>query len=127
MVIHHAAPPAPPAALSPAAPPVAAGECTFRMYLPQARRVQLLGGFTGWRERPIDLIREKAGWWFVTLNIPAGEHQFSYLVDECSWVADYAASGIHPNGYGGYNSCLRVETRADTHAPLANPALRLAA
>lgn len=83
--------------------------CLFRVYLPQADSVELVGGFTGWRNAPIRLVREPSGWWFVRLDLPPGDHDFSYLVDGATWLPDYAASGIRRNGYGGWVSQIVVE------------------
>jgi hypothetical protein len=49
----------------------------------------------------------------------AGDHLFSYLVDGSAWMADYAASGVRANGFGGWVSQLHVhgqETRSLTLA-----------
>lgn len=89
----------------------------FRVYLPQARSVELVGGFTNWRNAPIRLVREPGGWWFVRLDLDPGDHDFSYLVDGCTWLPDYAASGIRRNSYGGWVSQIVVEP------PLPAPAL----
>ena len=85
------------------------GRRTFRVYLPEARRVELVGSFTGWRSRAIAMQRESTGWWSASLELSAGDHEFSYLVDETVWLADYAASGVKRNGFGGWVSQLHVE------------------
>lgn len=81
---------------------------TFRVYLPEATSVELVGTFTAWRSSPIAMTRESTGWWSATAEIPAGEHDFSYLVNGASWVADYAASGVRRNAFGGWVSQLYV-------------------
>lgn len=81
---------------------------TFRVYLPEARRVQLVGSFTGWRARALDMRRESTGWWTVTIDLAEGDHDFSYLLDDGVWLADYAASGVKRNGFGGWVSQLHV-------------------
>ncbi len=84
------------------------GKHTFRVYLPEARSVELVGTFTDWRARPIPMLREPSGWWICQVPMVAGDHLFSYLVDGAAWVADYAASGVRANGYGGWVSQLHV-------------------
>lgn len=81
---------------------------TFRVYLPEARCVQLVGTFTDWRVRPISMSRESTGWWTVTTNLTPGDHDFSYLVDHATWLPDYAASGVKRNGFGGWVSQIHV-------------------
>lgn len=84
--------------------------CThvFRVYLPQATSVELVGAFTNWRDCPIRLEREHSGWWTARLDLPPGDHDFSYLVDGSTWLPDYAASGVRRNGFGGWVSQVVV-------------------
>lgn len=95
--------------------------CThvFRVYLPQAATVELVGAFSNWRESPIPLIREHSGWWFVRLELPPGDHDFSYLVDGSTWLPDYAASGVKRNGFGGWVSQVVVPAQRRTAAQAA--------
>lgn len=81
---------------------------TFRVYLPEASRVELVGSFTAWRTRAIRMEREDTGWWSVTVEVPVGDHDFSYLVDDSVWMADYAASGVKRNPFGGWVSQIHV-------------------
>jgi 1,4-alpha-glucan branching enzyme len=88
----------------------------FRVYLPQASEVQLVGSFTGWRDRAVAMTREDTGWWSVAVPLPEGEHDFCYLVNSSTWLADYAASGVKRNSFGGWVSQLHVpadEVRVD--------------
>ena len=84
---------------------------TFRVYLPEADRVELVGTFTDWRTRAVPMAREHTGWWSITLSptiLTPGDHDFSYLVNGSHWLADYAASGVKRNGYGGWVSQISV-------------------
>jgi 1,4-alpha-glucan branching enzyme len=92
------------------------GQQVFRVFLPSARSVQVVGTFTGWRRSPIDMQKDHDGWWTATTTLSPGDHDFSYLVDGSAWIADYAASGVKPNGFGGYVSQLHV------HEPVVIPA-----
>lgn len=104
------------------------GTTEFRVFLPHASSVSLLGDFTDWRARPLPMRREAggAGWWSARLAVPQGEHQFSYLVDETIWLADYAAHGVTLNTYGGWVSRLcitaQVELKPGATAPARGPA-----
>ena len=40
---------------------------TFRVYMPEAASVELVGTFTDWRTRPVRMTREHTGWWTATL------------------------------------------------------------
>lgn len=89
---------------------VPTGATRFRVFLPHASSVQVVGTFTDWRNAAIAMDRQHPGWWEVEVQVEEGEHQFCYLVDGHLWLADYAAHGVKLNGYGGWVSRLRVET-----------------
>ncbi len=84
------------------------GTVSFRVFLPHAARVELLGDFTAWREQRVQMKRENPGWWSATVPVGSGEHLFCYLVDGSIWLADYAAHGVRLNDYGGWVSQLRI-------------------
>jgi 1,4-alpha-glucan branching enzyme len=84
------------------------GRFRFRIYLPHASRVELVGGFTRWRDGRIAMEFQEPGWWELVAELPVGEHEFCYLVDNKVWLADYAASGVRLTGDGGWVSKLLV-------------------
>lgn len=100
------------------------GCVTFRVFLPHAARVELLGNFTEWRDGAIVMVREHPGWWTLTAKVPAGEHQFCYLVDGSIWLADYAAHGVKLNPHGGWTSRLVVAAPGEqARATVSTPKL----
>lgn len=84
------------------------GRFRFRVYLPHASRVELVGGFTRWRAGAVAMTRQEPGWWELVCAVPEGTHEFCYLVDSSVWLADYAAHGVTLAGYGGWVSRLVV-------------------
>lgn len=46
-----------------------------------ARRVQLVGGFTGWEDAPLEMHQNRTGFWFTALHLPPGDHPYAFLVD----------------------------------------------
>lgn len=88
------------------------GVSNFSVYLPEARTVELAGTFTNWRKSAIALIREDTGWWRAEVPLAPGDYEFSYLVDGSVWLADYAATGMKRNCYGGWVSQLHVAVLA---------------
>ncbi len=52
-----------------------------------ARKVQLIGDFTGWLKSPVTM-QKKNGYWFAEVAIPAGQHQYKFLVDDVFYLAD---------------------------------------
>ena len=100
------------------------GSIRFRVYLPHAAKVELLGDFTDWRDRRVPMTRCNPGWWEAIVRVPSGEHNFCYLVDSSIWLADYAAHGVKLNGYGGWISSLNVESPVSVE--VRSPALAAA-
>lgn len=87
------------------------GRTSFRIYLPHAAHVELVGDFTGWQSRPIEMCRgldDESGWWSAECEVPDGDYRFAYLVDGQYWMPDYAASGVFRNEYGKWTSNLSV-------------------
>jgi 1,4-alpha-glucan branching enzyme len=85
---------------------LADGRHLFRVFLPHAACVQVVGTFTSWRERPLEMERHHPGWWSVTADIAPGQHEFCYLVDHAIWLADYAAHGVRLSSGGQWVSRL---------------------
>jgi len=93
------------------------GVCSFRVYLPEARRVEIVGDFTGWETCPIEMSRDAAGWWIAREALGGGEHEFQYLIDGRDWLTDFAAGGIRRNLFGAWVSVVSVEAGfASLHA-----------
>ncbi|MFT3684934.1 MAG: hypothetical protein QM783_08415 [Phycisphaerales bacterium] len=84
------------------------GRFRFRIYLPNASRVELVGGFTRWRDGRLAMEFQEPGWWNLVVELPEGEQEFCYLVDSRVWLADYAANGVSLTGNGGWVSKLMV-------------------
>ena len=82
----------------------------FRVYLPHAGDVELVGDFTEWCDEAIPLKRSTTGWWEGGLRLGPGEHRFSYLVDGRHWMPDYAAQGIERDRSGNWISTLVVDS-----------------
>lgn len=88
------------------------GSAQFKVYLPHAQSVEVIGDFTNWRANAVKLRREPPGWWVATLDVPPGEHEFCYLVDESIWLADYGASGVRMSRDGHWLSTLAIPSPA---------------
>ena len=95
--------------------------CEFRLYLPHASVVEVVGDFTRWQECAVSMDRAQDGWWSATVRVTAGEHRFSYLVDGRYWMPDYAANGIEHNANGQWVSRLDVEATEDASTPPREP------
>lgn len=88
------------------------GRCVFKMYMPNAGSVELLGTFCDWKaernEGAIELERDDEGWWSAKTDLPEGDHEFCYLVDGRTWMPDYAAGGVKRSSTGRWVSLLSV-------------------
>ena len=86
------------------------GTVTVRLVLfaPDARQVGVAGTFNQWDAAATPLVRAgAAGVWSATLTLPAGQHQYAFVVDGERWVPDPAAPGVD-DGFGRRNSVLTL-------------------
>jgi len=72
-----------------------------------ASSVQLVGDFTQWQERPINLQKDTDGIWKATVILPPGVHQYRFMVDG-QWCDDPACNQRSPNPFGGENMMRQV-------------------
>ncbi|OQA98386.1 MAG: Maltogenic alpha-amylase precursor [Bacteroidetes bacterium ADurb.Bin217] len=71
-----------------------------------ARNVQIAGDFNSWNPQGFDFIYKEGAWNFE-LEIEPGNYAYQLIVDGV-WANDPSNSEVLENGYGGYNSLLRV-------------------
>jgi hypothetical protein len=96
--------------LRPGAPVPPASLVTVRFVLvaPDARQVSLAGTFNQWDAHATPLIRSGPnGVWTATLTLPAGQHQYAFVVDGARWVSDPGAPAVD-DGFGRRNSVLTL-------------------
>ncbi len=79
----------------------------FAFSAPGAVSVQLVGDFTQWQERPINLQKGADGVWQITVEIEPGTHHYRFLVDG-EWRDDPQCALRTPNPYGGENMMRQV-------------------
>lgn len=89
--------------------PNPSGVVTVRFVLsaPDAHDVGVAGTFNQWDARVTPLVRTGAGLWTATITLPAGEHQYAFVVDGERWVPDPAAPAVD-DGFGRRNSVLTL-------------------
>ncbi len=78
---------------------------TFSLEQPSATNVQLVGDFSGWEKKPIELKKQKNGLWKTTLSLEPGTYQYRFVVDG-RWQDDPACPARVPNPFGEMN-CVR--------------------
>ena len=95
--------------LRPIATPAAATVTVrFVLFAPDAQQVSLAGTFNQWDPAATPLVRTGTpGVWSATLTLPAGQHQYAFVVDGARWVADPGAPAVD-DGFGRRNSVLSL-------------------
>lgn len=76
---------------------------------PDARRVAVIGSFNGWRAQDLELQTldgEKR--WVVILMLPAGRHEYAFVVDGERILPDPAAGFHEEDGFGNLNAVLYI-------------------
>jgi 1,4-alpha-glucan branching enzyme len=80
---------------------------TFSFTAPTAMSVQLVGDFSHWKERPINMRKAADGIWRATVALEPGEHHYRFLVDG-EWRDDPECVLRVPNPYGTQDAVRQV-------------------
>ncbi|MBU0677597.1 MAG: glycogen-binding domain-containing protein [Verrucomicrobia bacterium] len=82
---------------------------TFELHAPDAHQVELAGSFNDWARGRIVLDGPDAtGNWTATVSLPAGRHEYLFMVDGREWVTDPKATVFRPDGFGNRNAVLDI-------------------
>jgi 1,4-alpha-glucan branching enzyme len=80
-----------------------------------ARSVALVGDFNGWDRSAVRLTRSGTGGvWSATVRLPAGRHEYAFLVDGERWVADPNAPSSIEDEFGVESSVVTVDPARTT-------------
>jgi len=79
----------------------------FVIYRPGSSQAEIIGSFTGWTPVAMEKVGT-SGYWSLTLKLPAGEHRYSYLVENGQQIADPTVLAREQDDFGGENSIIRV-------------------
>ena len=96
-----------PGAPAPSSNPSGLVTVRFVLSAPDAHDVGLAGTFNQWDAAATPLLRTGSGLWTATITLPAGEHQYAFVVDGERWVPDPAAPAVD-DGFGRRNSVLTL-------------------
>lgn len=83
----------------------------FVIYQPEAGKMEIAGSFSDWNTLPMKRAGAE-GYWEVTIDLPAGEHRFTYVRDGEQRLPDPTLLTREQDDFGGDNSILNVEARA---------------
>ena len=103
-------------------PGAAEGIARFVGNFPGARSVEVVGSFNNWSRGSLHLRDENHdGIWHAAAVLPAGQHEYMFVVDGERWVADPLAGRYVDDGFGAgrQNAVLivRLANSADDAAP----------
>ena len=87
------------------------GVAQFVGHFPGARSVEVVGSFNDWQRGALALRDEDHdGIWHGAVVLPAGQHEYMFVVDGERWVADPLAGRYVDDGFGAgqQNSLLIV-------------------
>lgn len=79
----------------------------FEFYAPDAQKVYVVGNFNDWSETKTPLKKGLDGKWKRTLALPAGRHEYRYLVDGV-WQNDQRPGECVPNAFGSVNCIIEA-------------------
>ncbi len=82
----------------------------FVIYRPDVTQAEIAGTFTGWQRIPMNRIGS-SGYWDITVNLPLGEHRFTYILDGEKRFADPTVAARELDDFGGQNSIISVESK----------------
>ena len=92
-------------------------ECQFSFQSTKpAQRVNLAGEFNGWNTQATAMSRGDDGVWRVTVQMPAGQHQYKFVADGDQWQSDPRNDQVISDGQGGNNSVVRLGAQANLGA-----------
>ena len=81
----------------------------FVFYRPDVIRAEITGSFTEWKKIPMKRTGS-TGYWEITLNLPEGEHRFTYILEGQERFADPTVPTRERDDFGGENSIILVES-----------------
>ena len=80
---------------------------TFRLKMPQASQVFLVGDFNGWDKQANPMHKDSNGSWRTILDLPIGKYEFKFVVDG-EWRESLEDELSTPNKYGTFNNVVNV-------------------
>ena len=80
---------------------------TFSFAAPAAMSVQLVGDFTHWQKKPINMLKGLLGVWQATVELEPGSHHYRFLVDG-QWRDDPECTVRVSNPYGSQDAVRQI-------------------
>ena len=83
-----------------------AEEHEFKYKAPDAKGVELMCEFNGWKAVP--MTKDDDGVWKVKVDLPSGRHAYKFLVDGKDWVMD-TENSAKKSVDGAENSAVEIK------------------
>ena len=80
----------------------------FVIYRPDVTQVELTGSFNEWQKITMEEVGN-SGYWEKTIDLPPGEHRFSYIIEGNRKLKDPTVRIREKDDFGGENSVLVVK------------------
>lgn len=81
----------------------------FVLYNQESETIEITGSFSNWQKLPL-APAGPGGYWEITLEIPAGEHRYSFIADGTTPLPDPTVATQEADDFGTINSILNVES-----------------
>lgn len=100
-------------------PGMAEGVANFVGHFPGARSVEVVGSFNDWSRGTLHLNDDDGdGVWHGAAVLPAGQHEYMFVVDGERWVSDPLAGRYVDDGFGaGQQNSVLIVRAAETSEP----------
>ncbi len=79
----------------------------FVIYQPETKQAEIIGSFTNWAPVAMEKVGN-SGYWAISLELPEGEHRYSYLLENGQQVTDPTVLAHEQDDFGGENSIIKV-------------------
>ncbi len=80
----------------------------FKIYAPQAKRVNLAGSFNNWNSKLITAKKDSKGNWTAKVSLKPGRYEYKFFVDG-SWLNDPHCNSCIANAFGTQNCTVEVK------------------
>jgi hypothetical protein len=80
----------------------------FVIHQQDSEQVEISGSFTNWQRIPL-VPTGTNGYWEISLELPAGEHRYTFIVDGSKYFPDPTVSTRESDDFGATNSILKIE------------------
>ena len=85
----------------------AAVQHRFVIFQQGSAQVEITGSFTRWQKVPLTQTGSE-GYWEITLDVPAGEHRYSFIINGNKLLPDPTVATREPDDFGSINSILYI-------------------